>query len=401
MTNNIWGVTATPFEAMPQICRELGFGDHGGQYMNGGWGRGSWTQPNNLYAQTWKRITETMRPTSRQIDLMNTIIIRHTKEQQINGAAALKLPPMPRKTIVVQTTAQEKQAYLDARNAFDILNCASHVISINNANGNTAHHLVGSASWFDKKLQPIRSRTLCRSKLIALEKDIEQLLKKEPSGNVLIFTRYKSSIQMLKHFAQGSAVMSEMELYELSPSAVAKDRHDAIESFQNPKNTQPKILIISYKTGQCGVTLTAASRVYLLEPCLLPSDEVQAAGRISRVGQTKKIILCRFVAESTCDEGLIKFHKMLEDGAAKLDSKGHLPPVLLPMLLKEGSLDPPQKNNCVHSHYGPLWPAIYKVGFEALSIHDQTRFNRANYSRMVDKLHLHVNVVRPVNRYTY
>jgi hypothetical protein len=195
--------------------------------------------------------------------------------------------------------------------------------------------------------------------------------------------------------------MSEMELYELSPSAVAKDRHDAIESFQNPKNTQPKILIISYKTGQCGVTLTAASRVYLLEPCLLPSDEVQAAGRISRVGQTKNIILCRFVAESTCDEGLIKFHKMLEDGAAKLDSKGHLPPVLLPMLLKEGSLDPPQKNNCVHSHYGPLWPAIYKVGFAALSIHDQTRFNRANYSRMVDKLHLHVNVVRPVNRYTY
>jgi len=378
---------------MPQICRELGFGNH----------YDSWTQSNNnLYAQTWKRITETMRPTSRQIDLMNTIIIRHTKEQQINGAAALKLPPMPRKTIVVQTTAQEKQAYLDARNAFDILNCASHVISINNANGNTAHHLVGSASWFDKKLQPIRSRTLCRSKLIALEKDVGPELEKETdSCNIIVFSQYKSSIHALKQFVQSSAVMSKMQLYELSPSSIAKDRHDAIESFQNPKNTQPKILIISYKTGQCGVTLTAASRVYLLEPCLLPSDEVQAAGRISRVGQTKNIILCRFVAESTCDEGLIKFHKMLEDGAAKLDSKGHLPPVLLPMLLKEGSLDPPQKNNCVHSHYGPLWPAIYKVGFEALSIHDQTRFNRANYSRMVDKLHLHVNVVRPVNRYTY
>ena len=393
MTNNIWGVTATPFEAMPQICRELGFGDH----------YDSWTQSNNnLYAQTWKRITETMRPTSRQIDLMNTIIIRHTKEQQINGAAALKLPPMPRKTIVVETTAQEKQAYLVARNAFDILNCASNVISINTVYGNTAHHLVGSASWFDKKLQPIRSRTLCRSKFIALEKDVGPELEKETdSCNIIVFSQYKSSIHALKQFVQSSAVMSKMQLYELSPSSIAKDRHDAIESFQNPKNTQPKILIISYKTGQCGVTLTAASRVYLLEPCLLPSDEVQAAGRISRVGQTKKIILCRFVAESTCDEGLIKFHKMLEDGAAKLDSKGRLPPILLPMLLKEGSLDPPQKYNCVHSHYGPLWPAIYKVGFEALSIHDQTRFNRANYSRMVDKLHLHVNVVRPVNRYTY
>ena len=384
MTNNIWGVTATPFEAMPQICRELGFGDH----------YDSWTQSNNnLYAQTWKRITETMRPTSRQIDLMNTIIIRHTKEQQINGAAALKLPPMPRKTIVVQTTAQEKQAYLVARNAFDILNCASNVISINTVYGNTAHHLVGSASWFDKKLQPIRSRTLCRSKFIALEKDVGPELEKETdSCNIIVFSQYKSSIHALKQFVQSSAVMSKMQLYELSPSSIAKDRHDAIESFQNPKNTQPKILIISYKTGQCGVTLTAASRVYLLEPCLLPSDEVQAAGRISRVGQTKNIILCRFVAESTCDEGLIKFHKMLEDGAAKLDSKGRLPPILLPMLLKEGSLDPPQKYNCVHSHYGPLWPAIYKVGFEALSIHDQTRFNRANYSRMVDKLHLHVNV---------
>ena len=44
--------------------------------------------------------------------------------------------------------------------------------------------------------------------------------------------------------------------------------------------------------GNCGITLTAASRVYLMEPCVDPAVEAQAAGRIHRLGQDKHV-LCK------------------------------------------------------------------------------------------------------------
>ena len=46
---------------------------------------------------------------------------------------------------------------------------------------------------------------------------------------------------------------------------------------------------MTYRTAAVGITLTAANRVYLFEPSLDPAQEVQAAGRIHRLGQTKEV----------------------------------------------------------------------------------------------------------------
>ena len=67
--------------------------------------------------------------------------------------------------------------------------------------------------------------------------------------------------------------------------------------------------------------------VTALEPCVLPSDEVQAGGRIHRMGQTKSVMLVRCVAEGTCDEAIIKFHGKLAAGESdyQLDAAGKVP----------------------------------------------------------------------------
>ena len=43
-----------------------------------------------------------------------------------------------------------------------------------------------------------------------------------------------------------------------------------------------KVFVVTYATAAGGITLTAASRVYLMEPALDPAVEMQAAGRIHR-----------------------------------------------------------------------------------------------------------------------
>lgn len=46
-----------------------------------------------------------------------------------------------------------------------------------------------------------------------------------------------------------------------------------------------KVFVFTVKLGSVGVTLTAATRVYMMEPAFDPSAEVQMAGRIHRLGQ--------------------------------------------------------------------------------------------------------------------
>ena len=62
--------------------------------------------------------------------------------------------------------------------------------------------------------------------------------------------------------------------------------HTPCTDFQSEQNAGgARVFIVTYATAAVGITLTAANRVFLLEPCQDPGQEAQAAGRIHRLGQ--------------------------------------------------------------------------------------------------------------------
>ena len=75
---------------------------------------------------------------------------------------------------------------------------------------------------------------------------------------------------------------------------------------------------MTIKTGAVGVTLTAASRCYLMEPQLDPSLEVQAAGRIHRLGQTKDVVTKRFAFRDSVDESICELHEKVRAGTTRI-----------------------------------------------------------------------------------
>lgn len=68
-------------------------------------------------------------------------------------------------------------------------------------------------------------------------------------------------------------------------------RTKAIEAFQRDPPTT--VFILTMRTAACGINLTAASHIYLLEPCMNPALESQAIGRAWRMGQKRPVCVKR------------------------------------------------------------------------------------------------------------
>ena len=69
--------------------------------------------------------------------------------------------------------------------------------------------------------------------------------------------------------------------------------------------------------GAAGLTLTHACTAILLEPALQPGIEQQAAGRISRIGQTAETTVVRLIIKGTVEERILDYSQWrLGEGAA-------------------------------------------------------------------------------------
>mmetsp|Transcript_85151 Transcript_85151/g.170097 ORF Transcript_85151/g.170097 Transcript_85151/m.170097 type:complete len:98 (+) Transcript_85151:255-548(+) len=55
-----------------------------------------------------------------------------------------------------------------------------------------------------------------------------------------------------------------------------------------------------------------------MEPSLDPSQELQAAGRIHRLGQSKEILIKRFAFKDTVETALLALHEAIRAGDIKI-----------------------------------------------------------------------------------
>ena len=80
----------------------------------------------------------------------------------------------------------------------------------------------------------------------------------------------------------------------------------SIVCFQNREDV--RVLLLPITSGAHGLNLVEASNVLLVEPILNPAQELQAVGRVHRIGQTKATTVHKFLIKSTIEE---RMHKIL------------------------------------------------------------------------------------------
>lgn len=80
---------------------------------------------------------------------------------------------------------------------------------------------------------------------------------------------------------------------------------DSIEEFKNP-TLGVTCLLLPLSSGSKGLNIIEATHVFLVEPILNPSEELQAIGRVHRIGQTKSTVVHRFIVENTIEDTIYK-----------------------------------------------------------------------------------------------
>ncbi|KAK7960376.1 hypothetical protein PG988_011590 [Apiospora saccharicola] len=112
----------------------------------------------------------------------------------------------------------------------------------------------------------------------------------------IVFSFWTSTLDICKEALEDSGIRCE----RVDGTVKQKEREKAFARFQEKNDTQ--VLLLSLSCGAVGLTLTAASRVYLMEPQWNPAIEEQALARVHRIGQTKEVTTIRFIMEDTIEK---------------------------------------------------------------------------------------------------
>ena len=150
----------------------------------------------------------------------------------------------------------------------------------------------------DARLLPLDdARTLGPSaKLKLLFKTLEQLV--EAGHRTLIFSQWPSLLKLVQ------AGLRERKMEWLYLDGSTTKRQALVERWNEP--TGPPVFLISLKAGGSGLNLTGADCVVHLDPWWNPAVESQATDRAHRIGQTRPVMVYKFVARDTVEEKILE-----------------------------------------------------------------------------------------------
>ncbi|KAI1322468.1 P-loop containing nucleoside triphosphate hydrolase protein [Xylariaceae sp. FL0255] len=111
----------------------------------------------------------------------------------------------------------------------------------------------------------------------------------------IVFSSWKSTLDL----ARSSLREHGIRCVQVDGRVKPKQREQIFHDFTHHEDV--RVLLLSLACGSSGLTLTAASRVYLMEPQWNPSTEEQAMARVYRIGQTRNVTTIRYIMNNSIE----------------------------------------------------------------------------------------------------
>lgn len=128
---------------------------------------------------------------------------------------------------------------------------------------------------------------------------------RESERKALIFTQFAEMGERLKTWLEAADCGTDIPY--INGSLPVPERQKMIDRFQNDPDC--RVMILTLKAGGVGLNLTAANVVIHYDLWWNPAAENQATDRAFRIGQTKDVLVYRFISAGTFEE---RVDKLLE-----------------------------------------------------------------------------------------
>ncbi|KAL6184135.1 hypothetical protein ACLB2K_045539 [Fragaria x ananassa] len=148
-------------------------------------------------------------------------------------------------------------------------------------------------------------RTTMSSKVSALLKLLVESRDQNPLAKSVVFSQFRTMLLYLEEILQTAG----FKVLRLDGTMTANKRAQVIKQFGVVGDDAPTILLASLKASGTGINLTAASRVYLLEPWWNPAVEEQAMDRVHRIGQKEDVKIVRLITRNSIEERILELQE--------------------------------------------------------------------------------------------
>ncbi|CAJ1915809.1 unnamed protein product [Sphenostylis stenocarpa] len=146
-----------------------------------------------------------------------------------------------------------------------------------------------------------KSETPLSSKVSTLIKLLKESRAHDPALKSVVFSQFRKLLLLLEEPLSEAGFKTS----RLDGTMNAKNRANVIEQFQLQGSDSPTVLLASLRASSAGINLTAASRLYFMEPWWNHAVEEQAMDRVHRIGQEKPVKIVRFIAQNSIEERML------------------------------------------------------------------------------------------------
>ncbi|KAK5987284.1 SMARCA3-like protein [Cladobotryum mycophilum] len=141
---------------------------------------------------------------------------------------------------------------------------------------------------------------------------LDDLQKLPGDVKCVVFSTWRMTLDVVKAALDHASIPS----VRFDGTVQQKDRQNIVDRFRNDPTV--RVMLLTLSCGAVGLTLTAASRAYLMEPHWNPTLEDQALARIHRMGQTREVTTIRLYVRDSFEERVIESQESKRDLAALL-----------------------------------------------------------------------------------
>ncbi|KAH7657772.1 DNA helicase protein [Dioscorea alata] len=147
--------------------------------------------------------------------------------------------------------------------------------------------------------RPLSSKVKTLLKLLITSKEAN------PSEKSIVFSQFRKMLILLEEPLKAAG----FRVLRLDGSMSVKKRTEVIQEFGKNGSHSSTVLLAALKAAGAGINLTAASRVYLVDPWWNPAVEEQAMDRVHRIGQKQEVRIIRLIVKDSIEERVLELQE--------------------------------------------------------------------------------------------